>query len=176
MVTLEKGFQMRLFNFIDIYRYTHTHTHMLVSQSCPTFWDPVDYSPPGSSVHGILRARMLEWVAIPFSRGISQPRDRTQVSSIVGRILNHLSHQGSPFNKHTLNYVTSREPGETESGRKHQLHWLSLALSSVVFRWLLFCPPASQITIERQYHSGGYTLLYICQNPCIIEHKEWTSM
>ena len=43
------------------------------------------YSPPGSSVHGILRARILEWAAISFSRGSSQPRDGTRVSSIAGR-------------------------------------------------------------------------------------------
>ena len=43
----------------------------------------MDYSPPGSSVHGILQARILEWVAIPFSRGSFQPRDRIQVSSIA---------------------------------------------------------------------------------------------
>ena len=47
--------------------------------------DPMDYSPPGSSVHGILQARILEWVAIPFSRGSSQPRDLTLVSYIAGR-------------------------------------------------------------------------------------------
>ena len=50
----------------------------------PTLCDPVDGDPPGSSVHGILQARMLEWVAISFSRGSSQPRDRTQVSRIAG--------------------------------------------------------------------------------------------
>ena len=44
----------------------------------------MDYSPPGSSVHGILQARILEWVAMPFSRGSSQSRDRTQVSCIAG--------------------------------------------------------------------------------------------
>ena len=48
--------------------------------------DPMDCSPPGSSVHGILQARTLEWVAISFSRGSSQPRDRTLVSRIVGSI------------------------------------------------------------------------------------------
>ena len=48
---------------------------VLVAQSGPTLCDPVDYSPPGSSVHEILQARMLEWVAIPFSRGSSQPRN-----------------------------------------------------------------------------------------------------
>ena len=58
---------------------------MLVTQSCPTLCDPVDCSLPGSSVHGIFQARVLEWVAIPFPRGSSQPRDRTLVSCITGR-------------------------------------------------------------------------------------------
>ena len=50
---------------------------MLVTQSCPTLCDPMDCSPPGFSVHGILQIRILEyWVAIPFSRGFSRPRDR----------------------------------------------------------------------------------------------------
>ena len=46
-----------------------------VAQSCPTLCDPMDCSPPGSSVHGIFQARILEWVAISFSRGSSPPRD-----------------------------------------------------------------------------------------------------
>ena len=50
-----------------------------------TLCDPMDCSPPGSSVRGILQARILEWVAIPVSRGSSPPRDRTQVSCIAGR-------------------------------------------------------------------------------------------
>ena len=58
---------------------------MLVFQSCPTLCDPMDCSPPGSSVHGILQAWILEWVACPFSRGSSQPRDWTRVSCIAGR-------------------------------------------------------------------------------------------
>ena len=45
-----------------------------VTQSCPTLCDPMDYSLPGSSVHGILQARILQWVAMPFSRGSSQPQ------------------------------------------------------------------------------------------------------
>ena len=49
-------------------------------QSCPTVCDPVDYSLPGSSVHGILQARVLEWIAMPSSRGFSQPRDQTCIS------------------------------------------------------------------------------------------------
>ena len=56
-----------------------------VTQSCPTLCNPMDCSPPGSSVHGIVQARVLEWIASSFSRGSSRPRDRTQVSCIAGR-------------------------------------------------------------------------------------------
>ena len=58
-----------------------------VAQSCPTLCDPVDYNLPGSSLHG-LQAKILEWVAISFSRGSSQPRDRTLVSHIADRRFN----------------------------------------------------------------------------------------
>ena len=56
-----------------------------VAQLCPTLCDPMDCSLPGSSVHRIFQARILEWVAISFSRRSSRPRDQTQVSHIVGR-------------------------------------------------------------------------------------------
>ena len=56
-----------------------------VAQSCLTLGDPMDCSLTGSSVHEIFQARVLEWVAIAFSRGSSQPRDRTRVSRIVGK-------------------------------------------------------------------------------------------
>ena len=56
-----------------------------VAQSCPTLCDPMDYSLPGSWVHGIFQARVLEWVDISFCRGSSRPRDRTPVSHVVGR-------------------------------------------------------------------------------------------
>ena len=56
-----------------------------VTQSCPTLCNPMDCSLPGFSVHGIFQARILEWVAISFSRRSFQPRDWTQVSHIVGR-------------------------------------------------------------------------------------------
>ena len=59
-----------------------------VTQSCPTLCDPMDCSLPHSSIRGIFQARVLEWVAISFSRGSSWPRDWTQVSCIVGRRFN----------------------------------------------------------------------------------------
>ena len=58
------------------------------AQSGPTLCDPVDCSLPGSSLHGVLQSRILEWVAISFSRGSSQPRDGTPVSHIAGRRFN----------------------------------------------------------------------------------------
>ena len=64
-----------------------------VAQSCQTLCNPIDCSLPGSSVHGIPQARILEWVAIPFSWGFSQPRDQTWVSCIAGRFFKCLSHR-----------------------------------------------------------------------------------
>ena len=81
-------------------------THQLVCmcakllQSCLTLWDPMDCSPPASSVHGILQARKLEWVAMPSCSGSSQTRDWTCVSYVActGRqVLYHGSHLGSPL-------------------------------------------------------------------------------
>ena len=56
---------------------TEVKVKVIVTQSCSTLCDPMDCGPPGSSVHRILQARILEWVAISFSRGSSQPRDQT---------------------------------------------------------------------------------------------------
>ena len=66
-----------------------------VAQSCLTLCDTVDCSPAGSSIHGILQARILEWVAISFSRGSSLPRDWTQISHIAGRFFSSWA-KGSP--------------------------------------------------------------------------------
>ena len=70
-------------------------------QLCPSLCEPMDSSPLGSSVHGISHARILEWVAISFSRGSSRARDRTHVSyvSCIGmQVLYHWHHLGSPYN------------------------------------------------------------------------------
>ena len=68
-------------------------------QLCPTLFDPMDCSPPGSSLHGILQETILEWVAMPSSKGTSQSRDRTCVSRsscVTGATREPLSYQGSP--------------------------------------------------------------------------------
>ena len=95
----------RFFSIISYYKISNIVPHAIqwtevkVTQSCPTLCDPMDYTD-----HGILQARILEWVAFPFSMGSSQPRDRSQVSCIVGGffffffcrwILYQLSHKGS---------------------------------------------------------------------------------
>ena len=64
---------------IFFYHFSFTWFEVKVAQSCPTLWDPVDYT-----VHGILQAIILEWVALPFSRRSSQYRGQTKVSHIAG--------------------------------------------------------------------------------------------
>ena len=64
---------------------------MLGRFSCVWLCDPMDCSPPGSSVHGILQARTLEWTAMPSSRGSSQPRDQTCISCIAGKFFTNES-------------------------------------------------------------------------------------
>ena len=90
---IKKGYK----NYLKyLYAYTHIDMYMKVkwhAQSCWTLWDPADCSPPGSSVHGILQARMLESVAMPTSRGSSQSRDGTLGLLHCKQILYHLSHQ-----------------------------------------------------------------------------------
>ena len=60
-------------------------TERFLAQLFLTLCDPINCSPPGFSVHGILQAKLLEWVAISFSRGFSRPRDQTQVFHFAGR-------------------------------------------------------------------------------------------
>ena len=74
-------------------------THVKLLQSCSALCDTMDHNLPGASVHGILQARILNWVAISSSRGSSWPRDRTWISyvSCIGRwVLYHWYHLGSP--------------------------------------------------------------------------------
>ena len=75
-------------------------------QSWPTLCDPMDCSPPGSSVHGILQARILEWVAMPSSRGSSQSTDQTQVSCIAGRFFTIWATREAPYSPYSpLNFI-----------------------------------------------------------------------
>ena len=79
------------YNFItQTHRHTHTDTDRQnvcsqLLQSCSTLWDPMDCSLPGSFAHGIFLARILEWIAISFSRGSSRPRNQIRVSCTAGK-------------------------------------------------------------------------------------------
>ena len=87
-------------------------------QSHLTLCHPMDYSPPGSSVHWILQTRMLEWVPMPYSRGSSWPRDQTHISyiSCIGRwVLYHWRHLGSPSEHKSVNCTIDLLPGWTQA-------------------------------------------------------------
>ena len=71
--------------FLFIFYLENVSEWLKVAQSCLTFCDPMDCSPPGSSIHGIFHARILEWITIPFSRGSSRLRDQTWVPRIAGK-------------------------------------------------------------------------------------------
>ena len=91
-----------------------------VTQSCPALYNPIDYSPPGSSTCGILQARILEWSVISFFRGSPQPRDRAHVScvsSIAGRFFT-AKPPGSPvltiWNSNLRCFMWKQQPWEDE--------------------------------------------------------------
>ena len=75
-----------------------TEVIVLVAQSCPTVWDSMDCGLPGSSVHRIHQARILEWVASPFSRGSSRPRDWSLVSCSVDGFFTIWATRETPYN------------------------------------------------------------------------------
>ena len=95
-------------------------------QLCPTLWDPMDCSPPGSSVHGILQARILEWVAIPSSRGSSRLKDWTWVCCIAGGFFTTASLGNVPFTQPLIseakNCLTPRFLIKDQSNFKDKPH------------------------------------------------------
>ena len=106
----------------------------LATQLCPTLWGCMDCSPLGSSVNGISKARRLEWVAIPFSKGSSQPRDRTQVSC---------SASGLRLYRQILYYWATREVPYVSINSKFLIYPTPFPLwhSKVCFLclWVYFC-------------------------------------
>ena len=87
-------------------------------------YDPVDCSPPGSSVHGILQARILEWVVISFSRGSSQPRDWTQVSCLAGRFFTNWAMREAHSNIKCLKEKINSSRRWPESRQRSGKGWL----------------------------------------------------
>ena len=111
------------------YRVKHAVLH-LVAHSCPTLCDPMDCSPPGSSVYGILQARILEWVAVPSSRGSSQPREE------------------EPCYVFYLPIVTTELRGKQISASLISCTWIKH-----LFTWLESRDPSSQQKLWKVYQS-----------------------
>ena len=146
---------------------------VLVAQICPTLWNPIDCSLPGSSVHEILQARILDWIVIPSSRWSSQPRDWTWASCIAGRS------------------ITVWAPGKPQKG-----HALSFSAKSSVFTvtgalglsrsWVVICKLASPCLSHMHWGQQSWEpfspLSYYCQAetsaslpsiPSVCAQHEW---
>ena len=138
--------QIRDLKSCNIYPTSSQRPHFLVcsvAKSCSTLCYPMDCSPPGSSVHGILQARISEWVVISFSRESSWPRDWTCVSCIGRWVLLPLSHQGSP----EILYARKKEP-ET-SHRPEILQHIPLKRSESLYTGT-FLPNRSEVSKQRK--------------------------
>ena len=118
----------------------------LVSQLCLPVCDPMDCSLPGSSVHGILQAGILKWVAVPFSRGPSWPRDRTQLSCIAGRFFTIWATREAPVLHMLLSHFsrvrlcatpeTAAHQAPPSLGFSRQEYWSELPLPSLIYTLL----------------------------------------
>ena len=108
--------------FLDFWQFLVSGKKVKVTQSCLTLCNLMDCSLPGSSVHGILQARVLEWVAISFSRGSSRPRDRTQVSCIAGRFFTNWANREARGRTQRSPYPS---PSNSEVGEQIRccIHW-----------------------------------------------------
>ena len=108
----------------------------MVTQSCLTLWDPLDYSPPGSSVHGILQPRMLEWVAIPFSK-YSQSFFKKALMGIIP--LNFCKFNMFIFSFYTIKTI-----------------YLNIKILSSYFPWKYWKMLSYTILLQRWLKSYGY--------------------
>ena len=110
----------RFFFFFLLVNKIPANLLLLVAKLYLTLCDPMDSSPPGSSVHGILQVRTLEWVAMPTSGGCCQPRDRTHVScgSCIAGGFFTLSHWGSPI-------IGAHKPKQQQSNQitQNKISW-----------------------------------------------------
>ena len=121
---------------------------MLVHKLCPTLWDPRDCSPSGSSVHGILQAGILEWVAMPSSRGTFRPRGQNCISKVscFGRqALYHYSHLGSPQEWVPI-------PFSTGSSQSRDWTWVSWTVGKFFKIWA---------TREAHIHLNSLLVFYL---------------
>ena len=151
------------------------------AQLCPTLWDPTtDWSPPGSSVHGILQARTLQWAAISSSRGSPQPRDWSQVSGNAGIFFTVWATREAQWwwFQSTL-YMVDFFWGETEGGRPCSLQdcsswtqdWTKALDSESAESWPLDCEeiPSCFSYIHRNYSLNLVGLT----NPSALSTWKW---
>ena len=129
--------------------------HAKSLQLCPTLCDPIECSPPGSSVHGILQTRILEWFAMPFSRGSSRPRDQTCTSC------------GSCIAE---GFFTAKQPGSADAEhRQHQPHPAALPGSDSVQRFTLLNSTGSFQTqklllhLAENIHFANMSAFWVCE-------------
>ena len=116
---------------------------VFVTQLYPTLCDPMDCSPPGSSIHGILQTSMLEWVAIPFFKGSLWPRIGTRVFHITGRFFYPLSHQRSLKMSWGSFYLMVRTEGPQI---RFEVHYLQVRIHLWIPHGDMGCPvPASYL-------------------------------
>ena len=108
---------------------------VLATQSCPALCDPMDCSPAGSSVHGILQVRIVEWVAISFSRGSSQPRDQTWLSHNISRFFTIWTGKESQDWKRSVFIPSPKKGNAKECSNYHTIALISHA-SKVMFKIL----------------------------------------
>ena len=119
LISLLVPTSLRSSAFISVSSFTKIHCFFVCAPSCLILCDPVDSSPPVFSVHGIFQARILEWVAISYSRETSQPRDRTcifRVSCLAGRFFPTNTTQealgSSAFDQHIVDILYCVEGGQ----------------------------------------------------------------
>ena len=127
-----------------------------VSQSCLTLCDPMDCSLPGFSIHGILQARILEWVTISFSRGSSQPRNWTRIYRIGGRCFNLWAFLVFFLTKSPMAFLWCQEKGGSGEGREptvpHPPHPQGIFFSQVLR------PSHTQSSVGFSLEKLGYML------------------
>ena len=141
-----------------------------VTQSCLTVYKTMDCSPPGSSVHEILQARILEWIAIPFSRGSSWPRDRTWISHIAGRFftiwtINSVQFGGSVMSsswwlQHTRPLCPSPTPGAYSNSCPSSRWCHPTTLTSIIpfSSCLQSFPPSGSFPMSQFFASSGQSI------------------
>ena len=145
-----------------LYILTIDKVKVLVSQLCLTFCGSMDCSLPGSSVPGILQARKLEWMTIPFSRGSSWPRDQTHVSCITGRFLTIWATREAP-----LDYVVHAIP--IHFAKFHSIH-----LNECIYLLNLNCTSINYMYMFMHIYIYNLTLtcVYTCVHTSLFPFKK----